>query len=534
MKKKYRFGLLPILLALALPFFLRLAYLHVPLERDEGAYAYGAWRMSQGEVMYRDMVDFSPPGIFFIYAAGLSLFGDQIDDLRFFTCFYMEIVLIWMLVFARRLFNNRAAWLATLMLGVTAMEPSVLGFTSNKETFLLLPIVASMHLCMWGLEENNHIVLFISGLIGGAGFLIKQTMVLFIIGLVCYAFIYCWKTRGLHRALSATLVYGAGIGAFVGAAALYFYGNDALQPFYYWVFRYPLEFGGAVASKKEMLPHLWERLTAIASGDASLWIVCLLGLTVLCRQRAWGGLMILCAGIALLGTVCAGFRFRQHYFIVLTPVISLAAGWGMSYCLDRMNDLKNKMLKIGLSGGLIVFVFGMPLYANWAYLFVYTPHEISRRIYGANPFAESPSIAEYIRKNTKEDDTIYVVGSEAQIYFYAQRKNPTRHLFFYPLTAQYGTPKLFQQESVSAVKEARPVYIIWMNIQTSLYASTPAEERYIFDSLSDMIQSDYQLDGYVLIGRHESQYHYNVSTIDPAHMRENIPIYLYKRKTKDR
>ena len=45
---------------------IRLPLLAIPLERDEGEYAYIAWRLGYNELPYRDWVDQKPPGVFYV------------------------------------------------------------------------------------------------------------------------------------------------------------------------------------------------------------------------------------------------------------------------------------------------------------------------------------------------------------------------------------------------------------------------------------------------------------------------------------
>ena len=47
----------------------------VPLERDEGEYAYIAQRWLRGKVPYRDAFDQKPPGVFVAYAVIETLIG---------------------------------------------------------------------------------------------------------------------------------------------------------------------------------------------------------------------------------------------------------------------------------------------------------------------------------------------------------------------------------------------------------------------------------------------------------------------------
>src|SRR6185436_12772819 len=52
---------------------LKLPLLNIPFERDEGEYAYIAWRLEFNELPYRDWVDQKPPGIFWVYRLALNL-----------------------------------------------------------------------------------------------------------------------------------------------------------------------------------------------------------------------------------------------------------------------------------------------------------------------------------------------------------------------------------------------------------------------------------------------------------------------------
>ena len=71
------------LLLVILVSLLRLPLLDLPLERDEGEYAYIAWRMSLGEVPYRDWFDQKPPGVFAIYFLARFLPMPEISAIHF-------------------------------------------------------------------------------------------------------------------------------------------------------------------------------------------------------------------------------------------------------------------------------------------------------------------------------------------------------------------------------------------------------------------------------------------------------------------
>src|SRR3989304_6048980 len=70
------------LAALGLAF--RAGALDLPLDRDEGAYAYIGSKLIHGTVPYRDAFDHKPPGVYFFYALA-TLGPDTVTGIRLAT-----------------------------------------------------------------------------------------------------------------------------------------------------------------------------------------------------------------------------------------------------------------------------------------------------------------------------------------------------------------------------------------------------------------------------------------------------------------
>jgi hypothetical protein len=118
---------------------------------------------------------------------------------------------------------------------------------------------------------------------------------------------------------------------------------------------------------------------------------------------------------------------------------------------------------------------------------------ISRAIYGMNPFPESLAIAGHIEANSQPGDRVLIVGSEPQILFYAARRSATRYMYFYPLTGEFPDARLRQQSVLDEVRAARPLYVVWVEVATSLLRS-PRGEPLIFDAVADMLARDYEVE----------------------------------------
>jgi len=69
----------------------RIPLLGIPLERDEGEYAYIAWRLGHNELPYRDWVDQKPPAVFWTYRAALALPFDPIRAVHLATLYFRRL-----------------------------------------------------------------------------------------------------------------------------------------------------------------------------------------------------------------------------------------------------------------------------------------------------------------------------------------------------------------------------------------------------------------------------------------------------------
>ena len=72
---RWRWPWLVVLLILLVTGFIRVRLLDIPLERDEGEYAYAGQLILQGIPPYELAYNMKLPGTYFAYAAGMALFG---------------------------------------------------------------------------------------------------------------------------------------------------------------------------------------------------------------------------------------------------------------------------------------------------------------------------------------------------------------------------------------------------------------------------------------------------------------------------
>jgi regulator of protease activity HflC (stomatin/prohibitin superfamily) len=98
-----------------------------------------------------------------------------------------------------------------------------------------------------------------------------------------------------------------------------------------------------------------------------------------------------------------------------------------------------------------------------------------------------------IARTSEPGDSVYVVGSEPQIFFHAARRSATRCIFFYPLTGGYPDALERQRHAIAEVEASRPRYVVWANVPTSLLSSDRTEQH-VFEASDAMLRRDYRLE----------------------------------------
>ena len=93
--------------ALTLAFLRVLPALRFPIGRDEATYAVIGQGLLHGQHLYRDLWDNKPPGIFYIYAVIVKIFGPVMWSIGIVDILWMLAISICIFYFARRYLGLR-------------------------------------------------------------------------------------------------------------------------------------------------------------------------------------------------------------------------------------------------------------------------------------------------------------------------------------------------------------------------------------------------------------------------------------------
>jgi 4-amino-4-deoxy-L-arabinose transferase-like glycosyltransferase len=516
----------------------------MPLERDEGEYAYAGQLILQGIPPYQLAYNMKLPGTYVAYAAILRTFGETAAGIHVGLMVVNGLTTVMVFFLARRLYGDLAAATAAASFALLSTSEGVLGLAGHATHFVtffavagLLFLVAARRsgsLLNSGFVSTNPETLktyFAAGVCMGLAFLMKQPGAIFILfgaqELVCSG----WRDREARKKLRARIsVYGAGAALpyLLTCAALYRAGVFA--KFWFWTVSYARQYATST-DFMQGLKYLREIVPDLFFGAPVVWCFAVIGLFALIRER--GKSAALSLEVSLLGWsfvgASAGLYYRNHYFIVMLPAVCLLAGKAMAWSIAQLAE-RIRMSRLRLSAiGIGVFALGwaQALYAQRAIFFEMGPEKIVRSEYGGNPFPEAIAFGKYIKEHSDADARVAVLGSEPEIYFYAQRHSATGYIYTYGLMEEQKFASQMQQEMVGEIEKAKPEYVVKVMVPASWLRKTNSDTAILYWA-EKYISDDYRLVGVADIGV-TTTYHWD-DAAEGYRPLSKYSVYLYKRK----
>jgi len=173
--------------------------------------------------------------------------------------------------------------------------------------------------------------------------------------------------------------------------------------------------------------------------------------------------------------VCPSLIFRTQYFILMLPAVALLCGAAIFVVRRRMWDESPRAALLWVLGLLLVPLSVDLLFESPTY-FLLNPDAVCQTIYGPDcPFVEAVQVADYLRQHTSPNDTIAVLGSEPQIYFYARRQPASGHILTYAMMEDQPYAHEFQEQMIREIEAARPKYVVHVKMNLS-WLETPQSD----------------------------------------------------------
>ena len=226
---------------------IRIRLLEIPLERDEGEYAYAGQLMLQGIPPYKLAYNMKFPGTYAAYAVIMSIFGQTTGAIHLGLLLVNAATIVLIFLLGRRLMNPTAGIAAAMSYAILSMSPSVLGLAAHATNFVVLPVLGGTLLLLNESGRQQFGRLLASGLLFGLAVLMKQPALFFIV----FAAIYL-VSKGVQRGTRLrdisleSLFFTVGVILPLGIALLLLWRAGVFDRFWFWAIDYARQYGTLV------------------------------------------------------------------------------------------------------------------------------------------------------------------------------------------------------------------------------------------------------------------------------------------------
>jgi len=442
----------------------RIRLLGIPLERDEGEYALMGQLLLKGIPPYEAAYNMKLPGTYYLYAVLMALFGQTATGVHMGLLVVNLVSIAGLFLIGRRLAGDGLGLLSAALFSYLSLAPNYFGFAAHATHFNALFSILGF---LWYLrykDDGRRVDLLLGGLFFGLAFIMKQQAVfLLVFGFLAVA-LADWPRRKSMPAYMVTLAsYGVMLILPYILVVLATLVTGTYDQFIHWTLEYAREYAGS-KTWSEGMTSLNAYYNKLSNGMHLFWIAGIAGFGMLFipeKLRPYR-LPLLLYGLLSLACVVPGLYFRPHYFIVFLPALAILGAitlYSLGLLLQRFRIPAAGLVPYLLA--VVILLSGISKHSQ--YLFTDAPAKICRDMFGAsNPFVESEAIGKFIRDHSAPEDRIAVLGSEPQIYFYADRVPATGFIYAYPLMENQPYSQQMQLDMIREIEAAAPKFIVYV------------------------------------------------------------------------
>jgi hypothetical protein len=470
--------------------------------RDQAIYSLAGDAILAGGTPYRDVWDFKPPAIHFVYALARGVFGARAWAPRILEALaFASLVLAFARFSVRHMGDARPGAVGGLIALATVVP---LGFwqTGQPESFgavatawaLVCATPARPRTAAYAAAGALYTFAALCKPPLGGGLLVSAAL----------------AAREAHRspdrsAPGVVAAFAAGGAALLAACALFFLAHGATDDL----------FGALVG----FAPHYTTLSFTQQSAAASLWSAV--------RGSLYQHSLLVPAGVALLvalparganerngtlhvlgvlafqvaGVALQGKHFPYHFVPGLT-LLALLSGWGL---WKGWRFVRGRPLALAAGLALVVLLLGLPA-GDFAARSRLRTEILARRVpetlrdrldsaWDVNA-GSNRRVAAWIRKQTSPHDRIFVWGFEPQIYILADRRPASRYIYDVPQRLAWTGRDAARSELVHDLRAAPPAAFVVEHRDVLPHVTgnraDSAEELARFSGLHDLLRTHYR------------------------------------------
>ena len=521
--------------ALSLVFVRAFPNLRYPLGPDQAVFCVVGQRLLQGEILYRDVWDNKPPGIYYLYALIVKVFGPVMWSVGLVDILWLLVISCCIFWFARRYLGTAPAVLAMLFNAWRHCRQGYL-HAGQAETFMMVLVFAAYGLLVPGDSKDplarpntpknwaEYLAPLVAGLVLGTAFWLKYSVVAFLPFLLLVPFLDFGEwDRGSSRLrmkiawrdwfVRASIVTLGFVLVIVAVMACFGFsgGWPAMREAQFEVLpRY-----GATAFEWNYL-YLVQSLRRTQS-YLGFWteVVAILTLLIAWRRRELrvAAPILLLALAGFISTAMQG-RFIPYYFETCYPFFAMFWGyvgvtiyecfvWIGRFCQQQQWAVARNLSWVVFACLVLSLFPEESVRAVQQYKFLadwWRNPELSYRVYyyqlPHEKLSDQLGVINFIKENSSPDDEVYVWGFAPMINFLAQRRSPSRFVINHVLMATWG-PQIWREELVRTLKLRHPRYIVVErnDANPGVCQTTMDSQQYllyrVYPALTDLIKDEY-------------------------------------------
>ncbi len=473
-----------VLLVLLATAAIRIRLLDIPLERDEGEYAYAGQLMLQHVPPYQIACNMKLPGTYAAYAAIMAVFGEITRGIHLGLLLANAATILLLVWLGMRLFGTFPGLAAGAAYALMSVSAAVMGTQAHATHFVVLAALGGAVLLLRYSDSRSLETLSLSGMLFGIAFLMKQHGIFF--GVFGALYLAGIERRDHRKLIPGLMLFGISMAAPFAVTCLLLWHAGVFQKFWFWTFTYARAYASEI-SLSEGAGQFAATFRPILEQTGALWILALIGLIRLPWKKVCWRTSAFAAGLLFFSllAISPGLYFREHYFILLLPAIALLAG----------SSVRERWMYVVFAAALCLSIF-----AQRDFLFRMTPFEASREMYGPDFFPDAMPVAAYIRTHSANDSRIAVLGSEPEIYFYAHRRSATSYIYMYALMESQPYAASMREDMIREVTASAPEFVVEiaeddpqrrLPEQISQWWSSYRAQHYRMVGIADLISDDH-------------------------------------------
>jgi hypothetical protein len=517
-----------LILLVVLAVAVRLRLLALPLERDEGEFAYNGQLILQGIAPYKLAFNMKMPGIYAAYAVIMACFGESPSGIHFGLLLVNLGTLALLFLLARRLLEPAAVPVCCAAYVLLSLSPAVLGLEAHATNLVVLCALGGLLLLLRARATRQSLLLFLSGLLFGMAFLCKQPGLFFGIFAAALLVRDAMAARPVSWRSCALNIFWLSLGLVLPLAltCLALWRAGTFGRFWFWTMPYARVYGSL-----QSLPDGLDRLQEFFATGCDRWfyLTGTIGLLALLWRKAGAERRFFFAAFFFCSffATASGLYFRGHYFILMLPVLCLLLGDVFAWLAGELGRTRRPWLRAAPAALFLAAGAGL-IWQNRAVWFQLPMAQASKAMYLAEGFVECQEIGNYIRTHSLPQDRIVVFGSEPEIYFYAQRHSVSGYIYMYDLVRDQPYAPAMQREFMNNVETLKPRFLVLVQVGTS-WMPWPKTTEPFMDWIKQYPGQFYDLTGLAEVDQTNSAYFWDSEGM-AKHMSTPTSVLLFRRK----